>query len=82
MQIRRVIRRPEVLERTGLSATTIYKLERRGEFPAHFMLTPRCAAWDEAEVNAWIEARRAAPAKLDTSLRKSALGRWEVRAVV
>lgn len=74
-QIRRSIRRPEVLSKTGLSATTIYNMEKRGEFPRHFMLTPRCAAWDEAEVDAWLESRRIEPARPapvpDAMLRKA-----------
>ena len=40
-----------------LSATTIYELEQRGEFPKRFYLTPRCAAWDLDEVNEWLEQR-------------------------
>ncbi len=74
-QIRRSIRRREVLNKTGLCATTIYNLEKRGEFPRHFMLTPRCAAWDEAEVDAWLERRRTEPARNapvpDVRLRKA-----------
>lgn len=73
-QIRRYIRRPEVLNKTGLSATSIYNMEKRGEFPQHFMLTPRCAAWDESEVDSWLESRRASPARPapapDSRLRK------------
>jgi prophage regulatory protein len=61
MQIKRTIRRPEVQTKTGLSKTSIYNLEKAGDFPAHFMLTPRCAVWDEAEVDAWLERRRQAP---------------------
>lgn len=61
--MQRFIRRPEVLKKTGLSATTIYNLERRGEFPQHTMLTPRCAAWAEQDVDAWLDSRRAKPAK-------------------
>lgn len=56
----RFIRRSEVVRRTGLSAGTIYLLERRGEFPSHFLVTPRCACWDEADVDAWLAARKAA----------------------
>ncbi len=79
MEIKRYIRRPEVLNKTGLSATTIYNMEKCGKFPPHFMLTPRCAAWDEAEVNAWLDARKASPAchipAPDVNLRKTARGR-------
>jgi prophage regulatory protein len=49
-QIKRTIRRPELLAKTGLSKTSIYNLEREGKFPLHFMLTPRCAVWAESEV--------------------------------
>jgi len=74
MQIKRTIRRPEVLKKTGLSATTIYNLEKSGQFPAHFMLTPRCAAWEETAVDRWLEDRKANPISSvkgpDASLRK------------
>lgn len=50
--IKRFIRRPEVIKKTGLSRTTIFNLERRNDFPQHIMLTPRCAAWD-ARASGW-----------------------------
>lgn len=76
MQIKRTIRRPELLKKTGLSATTIYYMERRGEFPKHFMLTPRCAVWDEAEIDAWLESRKGRPMQaLDANLRRAAATR-------
>jgi prophage regulatory protein len=43
-----------------LADTTIYEMEQRGEFPRRFYLTPRCAAWDAAEIENWIEERRQA----------------------
>lgn len=57
---RRTLRREQVLRKTGLSRTSQYNLEKAGDFPRHFMLTPRCAVWFEDEVDAWLEARRAA----------------------
>lgn len=57
--ITRTIRRPEVLRKTGLSRTSIYMMERAGQFPKSFLLTPRCAVWVEAEVEAWLASRRA-----------------------
>lgn len=56
----RYIRRRDLVTKIGLSATTIYNLERSGDFPKHVLLTPRCAAWAEDEVDAWLEARKAA----------------------
>lgn len=62
MQPKRMLRRKELEKKTGLSATTIYNLEKRGDFPAHVLLTPRCAVWDEGQVDAWLVARIAKPA--------------------
>lgn len=76
---RRTIRRDQVIIKTGLSRTNLYLLERKGEFPLHFLLTPRCAVWFEDEIDMWLEARRnafiqAAPWP-NVSLRKAARGR-------
>ena len=77
--IRRTIRRDQVLTKTGLSRTNLYLLERKGEFPQHFLLTPRCAVWFEDEIDNWLEARREAVVKAapwpDVVLRKVARGR-------
>ena len=56
--IRRAVRRAELRQIVPLADTTIYEMERRGEFPRRFNLTPRCVVWDLAEVEAWMEARR------------------------
>lgn len=77
--IRRTIRRDQVLTKTGLSRTNLYLLERKGEFPQHFLLTPRCAVWFEDEIDNWLEARREAIVKAapwpNVALRKVAQGR-------
>lgn len=61
--IRRTIRRQEVLKKTGLSRTQQFNLERAGDFPKHFMLTPRLAVWVEEEVEHWLRQRRDAAVK-------------------
>lgn len=43
-----------------LAERTIYDMEKRGEFPNRIALTTRNVAWDLAEVQAWIETRKAA----------------------
>lgn len=58
--IKRAVRRAELRKIVPLSDTTIYELEQRGEFPRRFYLTPRCVAWDLAEVEQWIVARQRA----------------------
>lgn len=57
MNVKRFLRRPAVLAKLGISRTHLYELERAGDFPAHIMLSPRCAVWDEAAVDAWMEER-------------------------
>ena len=56
--LRRTIRRNELRQIVPLADSTIYELERRGEFPRRFFLTPRCVVWDLAEVEAWLRSRR------------------------
>lgn len=72
---RRTLRREQVLFKTGLSRTSQYKLEKAGDFPKHFMLTPRCAVWFEDEIDRWLESRQSTPAATvagpDVRLRKT-----------
>lgn len=56
--LRRTIRRTELRQIVPLADSTIYEMERRGEFPQRFFLTPRCVVWDLTEVMAWLESRR------------------------
>ncbi len=58
LPFRRTIRRQELRQIVPLAETTIYQMERRGEFPRRFNLTPRCVVWDLAEVEAWVEQRK------------------------
>jgi prophage regulatory protein len=57
----RLLRFPAIQERTGLSRTTIWRLERRGDFPRHHLISPNAVAWVEEEVLAWLRARISAP---------------------
>ncbi|EPJ2922873.1 AlpA family phage regulatory protein [Pseudomonas aeruginosa] len=75
LPFRRTIRRHELRQIIPLAETTIYEMERRGEFPRRFNLTPRCVVWDLAEVEAWVEQRkqahRSGVSKPDVHLRKT-----------
>jgi len=57
----KLLRFPVVRERTGLSRSTIWRLERRGEFPRHHRIAPNIVAWVEEEVSAWILERTTGP---------------------
>ena len=59
INMKRTIRRDELRRLVPLADTTIYTLEKNGEFPKRFYLTERCVVWDLAEVEAWIESKRA-----------------------
>ena len=56
----RAIRRPELRRLVPLADTTIYELEKRGEFPRRFALTRRCVVWDLGEIEAWLAERKQA----------------------
>lgn len=53
----KLLRFPAVRERTGLSRSTIWRLERRGEFPRHHRIAPNVIAWLEEEISDWIDER-------------------------
>ena len=53
----KLLRFPVVREMTGLSRSTIWRLERRGEFPRHHRIAPNVVAWLEEEVANWIRLR-------------------------
>lgn len=49
-----IIRLPEVMRRTGLKRTTLYRLVRGRAFPAQVVMSPNCVGWYLSEVEAWI----------------------------
>lgn len=53
----RILRRPEVEARTGLSRSTIYLWIQQGGFPKPVALGARLVGWRESDVTAWLEAR-------------------------
>ena len=50
----KLLRFPMVRERTGLSRSTIWRLERQGDFPKHRRISANVVAWVEEEVMNWI----------------------------
>ncbi len=66
---RNIIRRTEVLKRTGKATSTIYEQIRKGLFPKPVKLGPRSVGWVEDEVDdhvaALIEERDQSSAPLD-----------------
>ena len=56
-RFRRLLRFPAIRERTGLSRSTIWRLERRGAFPRHRRISANAVAGVEEEVELWIGQR-------------------------
>jgi prophage regulatory protein len=53
----RLIGADEVRRRVDLSRTTIWRLERAGEFPRSVQISPGRKAWREADVDTWISSK-------------------------
>ena len=56
----RLISREEVLLRTTFSQPTLWRLERAGEFPKAIKLSDHRVAYDEAEIDEWIQQKKLA----------------------
>jgi prophage regulatory protein len=54
-----IIRLPAVCALTGLSASTIYRLDRAGSFPPRRQLSANAVGWLLSEVETWIATREA-----------------------
>lgn len=54
----KILRRADVTAITGLSLSTISRMERRGEFPRRVRLSESAVGWLEGEVHAWVDALR------------------------
>ena len=53
-----LIRFPVVQIKTGgLSRSTIWRLERDGCFPKRRVVTANTVAWNEAEIDEWIQSK-------------------------
>ena len=50
----RILRLKAVLERTGLSRSTLYRKIQQGNFPRQIKISERCAGWRESAVNEWL----------------------------
>ncbi len=58
--IAKLERLPAVIERTGLSRSSIYRNEAAGTFPKRVKLGKHATAWDSREIDRWIAERIAA----------------------
>ena len=53
---RRLVHKIELLERTGLSYPTLWKLMRKGQFPRSRVISTGKVVWMDSEIEAWFDA--------------------------
>ncbi len=51
----RILRLKAVLDRTGLSRSTLYRKVQGGTFPRQIAISTRCAGWRESQINDWMK---------------------------
>lgn len=51
----RILRLKAVLERTGLSRSTLYRKVHCGTFPPPLRISERCTGWRESDVEVWLK---------------------------
>jgi prophage regulatory protein len=59
----RLIRLDEVMSRTGLTRSLLYKLMKESDFPKSITLAGSAVAWPESKIDSWIAARIEAAAQ-------------------
>lgn len=50
----RILRIGTVLDRTGLTRSTLYRKIKAGEFPSQIQISSNCVGWRESAVAAWL----------------------------
>ena len=50
----RILRLGSVLERTGLSRSTLYRKIEQGSFPRQVRISERCIGWRDSDIERWL----------------------------
>jgi len=51
-----IIRRADVVQLTGISETTIWRMESKGRFPKAVKLTNRCVGYRKSDIEEWLQS--------------------------
>lgn len=65
LQAASILRKPCVLELTGLSSATLYRWMSQGLFPRPVRLGPNSVGWRESAIREWLESRELAVTSRD-----------------
>lgn len=63
IQVPRLLRMPQVVDRVGLKRSRILELEKEGLFPVRRQISKRATGWMESDVSEWIENRPVAESR-------------------
>lgn len=55
----RILRQSEVMQKTGLSRTTLWRLEKQNKFPKKIQISERNIGWLSDDIDDWINNKRA-----------------------
>lgn len=50
-----ILRLPTVLQKTGLSRSTLYRKISEGTFPRQIKISQRCAGWRSSAIDTWLK---------------------------
>jgi prophage regulatory protein len=65
-----ILRMREVIQRIGLSRSTIYKLMENNDFPKPMKLGAQAIGWRDTDIDVWISSRPISPIGSPVSKRK------------
>ena len=57
IRMRKIIGPAETTKITNLSRSTLWRLEKKGQFPQRINISSNRVGWYEDEVSSWIESR-------------------------
>lgn len=52
-----ILRLPDVCQKIGMKRSSIYAMQKQGDFPQSVRLGPRCVGWLESEIEEWLAER-------------------------
>jgi prophage regulatory protein len=68
-----ILTKKQVVERTSLSPSTIWRRMQIADFPMSVQLSPGKIGWHEEEIDLWLESRPRGIAELPENLKTSSL---------
>lgn len=57
MQLKTILRLPDVLAKTGISRSLAYSLIAKGQFPQPIQLSERAVGWHVEAIDDWVTSR-------------------------